>query len=169
MKKQSVVVIFVSGAALAVAVATVAFGPQSPASLEADRAAILEILEETKPEFAEVALAARQLRYDTEYEAIQYSTTAPTDAVARLQDRIAAGEVTLRFDARSGYLASLLGELGIDVDTQVLVFSKTSLQVDKISPESPRAIYFNDAVYVAWVPGGLVEISSVDPRLTTCP
>jgi hypothetical protein len=59
----------------------------------------------------------------------------------------------------------VLGELGIDVDTQMLVFSKTSLQVDKISPQSPRAIYFNDTVYVAWMPGGLVEISSVDSKL----
>ena len=111
------------------------------------------------------ASAALQHRYDAEYESIQYSTTAPTDAVAQLQDRIAAGEVTLQLEAGSGYLTSLLRELGVDVDTQLLVFSKTSLQVSKISPQTPRAIYFNDSVYVAWVPGGRVEISSVDARL----
>tara|TARA_B100000959_G_scaffold269943_1_gene316227 strand:+ start:3168 stop:4475 length:1308 start_codon:yes stop_codon:yes gene_type:complete len=112
-----------------------------------------------------VALAALQFRYDTEYEAIQYSASTPSGAVAQLLVRIAGGEVTLQAHAENGYLASLLRELGIDVDTQVLVFSKTSLQVNKISPLSPRAIYFNDSVYVAWVPGGLIEISSVDPKL----
>ncbi len=112
-----------------------------------------------------VGLAARQLRYSTEYAAIQYTTSTPTDAVARLQDRLASGKATLQLGPQGGYLASLLNELGIDIDTQVLVFSKTSLQVAHISPQSPRSIYFNDSVYVAWVPGGRVELSSVDPKL----
>ena len=35
-----------------------------------------------------------------------------------------------------------------------------------ISPATPRAIYFNDAVYVEWVQGGpAIEISAVDPKL----
>jgi hypothetical protein len=46
------------------------------------------------------------------------------------------------------------------------VFSRTSLQVDRIAPWSPRAIYFADEVYVGWVQGGpIMEIASVDPRL----
>ncbi len=112
-----------------------------------------------------LAVAALQRRYDREYEVIQYEASTPTDAVARLQDRIDAGDVSLRFDARGGYLASLLEALDIDVASQMLVFSKTSLQVDKISPATPRVIYFNDDAYVAWVQGGLIEISSVDPKL----
>ena len=49
---------------------------------------------------------------------------------------------------------------------RVLVFSKTSLQRHLISPSNPRAIYFNDDLYLAWVPGGeLIEIASMDPLL----
>jgi hypothetical protein len=48
----------------------------------------------------------------------------------------------------------------------MLVFSKTSFQLRKISPQRPRAIYFNDNVYVGWVQNGdVVEISAVDPQL----
>jgi hypothetical protein len=44
------------------------------------------------------------------------------------------------------------------------VFSKTSLQTDFISPTAPRAIYFNDDLYVGWVQDGpLMEIASTDP------
>ncbi|MEM7316711.1 MAG: hypothetical protein AAF497_26555, partial [Planctomycetota bacterium] len=47
-----------------------------------------------------------------------------------------------------------------------LVFSKTSMQFRKISPRNPRAIYFNDNVYVGTVPGGeFIELASVDPKL----
>jgi hypothetical protein len=37
-----------------------------------------------------VALAALQFRYDTEYEAIQYSASTPSGAVAQLLVRIAS-------------------------------------------------------------------------------
>ncbi len=110
--------------------------------------------------------AMLQLPYDTEYEAIGYSTSVPTDPVAQLQRKIDSGEVELQFDAHSGYLASLLRNLKIPVASQILVFSRTSFQVDLISPRTPRAIYFKDDVYVAWPQGGTVlEISAVDPRL----
>jgi hypothetical protein len=113
-----------------------------------------------------VGLAMLQLRYDTEYEAIGYSTSAPTDPVAQLQRRIDSGEVQLQFDAQSGYLASLMEHLKIPVSSQMLVFSRTSFQIDLISPETPRAIYFKDDVYIAWMQGGSVlEISAVDPKL----
>jgi hypothetical protein len=103
---------------------------------------------------------------DADHEAIAYSATAPTDPIARLQQRIAAGEETLRFDEEHGYLPSLLESLGIPVSSQGLVFSRTSLQVDRISPWTPRAVYFNDDVYVGWVQGGpILEIASVDPKL----
>ena len=35
----------------------------------------------------------------------------------------------------------------------MLVFSKTSFQAARIRPRRPRAIYFNDEVSVAYVPG----------------
>jgi hypothetical protein len=62
-------------------------------------------------------------------------------------------------------LPSLLKALEIDQDTQLLVFSKTSFQLRLISPQTPRALYFNDDVYVGYVPGGdVVEISVADTR-----
>jgi hypothetical protein len=47
----------------------------------------------------------------------------------------------------------------------VAVFSKTSLQRGRIRPQRPRVIYFSDSAYVGWVPGGWVEITTVDPLL----
>ncbi|HEY7698812.1 MAG TPA: hypothetical protein VIE88_10380 [Vicinamibacteria bacterium] len=107
-----------------------------------------------------------RLRYDTEYPAIRYSSTVPSDRVSRLLRRIEAGEVRPSFDPERGYLDSLLRELDVPASSQILVFTKTSLQKGRISPETPRAIYFADDVYVAWVQGGpVLEISSVDPNL----
>ncbi len=65
-----------------------------------------------------------------------------------------------------GYLPSLLERLGINPDSQALVFSKDSFQADKISPRNPRAIYFSDDVAVGFVPGGKgIEVAAVDPKL----
>jgi hypothetical protein len=90
----------------------------------------------------------------------------PTDPVARLQKRLANGQTRLDFGPNRGYLAALLKELDINVDSQVLVFSKSSIQTSHISPRTPRAIYFNDDVAVGYVQGGdVLELSALDPRL----
>lgn len=96
---------------------------------------------------------------------INYLTVTPGDPVARLFEAVKAGKVEARFDAkRGGYLEWLLGELRIPVSSQVLVFSKTSFQRELISPERPRALYFNDDVYVGFVSGGdVLEITATDP------
>ena len=47
------------------------------------------------------------------------------------------------------------------------MFSTTSLQTDTIRPQTPRAIYFNDDVYVAYVQDGPIEIAALDPSLGT--
>jgi hypothetical protein len=110
--------------------------------------------------------ALGQLPYDDEYPVIEYSTRQPSDAIARLQREIDNGEVQLEFDAENGYLVSLLRELDIDLSSQMLVFSKTSFQVNLISPETPRALYFNDDVYVGWLQGtDVMEFSAMDPDL----
>ena len=97
---------------------------------------------------------------------IRYSESIPNDPVASLQRRLAAGEVRLHRDPRFGYLPSLLKELNISPESQVLVFSKTSLQIHKISPANPRALYFNDSVYVGYVPGSeILELAANDPQL----
>lgn len=103
-----------------------------------------------------------------EYEAppILYHEQAPNDAVAQLQRRLAAGDAKLGFDERFGYLPALLDELKIPRSSQSLVFSKTSLQRTFINPENPRALYFNDDVYIGFIPGApALEISAVDPKL----
>ena len=78
--------------------------------------------------------------------------------------RIDSGAVHLEYREPRGYLDALLEALDISPLTQTLVFSKTSAQFRLISPRSPRALYFNDDVYVGWVRGGpFIEISTADP------
>jgi len=86
------------------------------------------------------------------------------DPIAVLEARIEAGETTLAADDEHGYLAALLAALDIPVSSQGLVFSRTSLQTDRISPWAPRALYFNDDVYIGWVQNSpFVEIAAIDP------
>ena len=109
-----------------------------------------------------------QLGRGAEHEAIAYSKSTPTDAIARLQQRIDSGALTLQFDRTFGYLRAVLEALDIPVSSQGLVFSKTSLQVDRIGPWAPRALYFNDEVYLGWVQGGpIMEVASIDRKLGT--
>lgn len=96
---------------------------------------------------------------------IDYFATPTGDPVADLNRRLAAGETPLRSEQPSGYLRSLLKELQVPVESQLLVFSKTSVNQKLISPRQPRAVYFNDEISVAWVPGAAsLEISAIDPR-----
>ena len=86
------------------------------------------------------------------------------DAILMLQGRLEAGEVELAFDPVKGWLPALLTELDVPVASQVLIFSRTSLQTDLIAPWTPRAVYFNDDVYLGWVPESpIVEIAVADP------
>lgn len=108
----------------------------------------------------------QQWSYDS--APINYSSSKPADPVAALQARAAAGRATLDFDRPQGYLRSLLKELDIPVSSQALVYSKTSFQRQWITPRAPRALYFNDEVYVGWVRGAeVLEIASQDPQLGT--
>ena len=89
---------------------------------------------------------------------------SPIDPIAVLQRKIDAGEASLEFDERNGYLVSLLEALDISVATQGLIFSRTSLQTNLITPWTPRALYFNDDVYIGWVQDSqIIEIASIDP------
>lgn len=97
---------------------------------------------------------------------IRYSTTESNDPVARLKHQLDSGELRLERDPQFGMLLSLLRALDVPVESQVLVFSKTSLQIHKISPTNPRALYFNDSVYIGYVPGShLLELAANDPKL----
>jgi hypothetical protein len=99
---------------------------------------------------------------------ISYRDRAPDNPVSRLQERLDAGAVRLEHDERLGYLPAVLQQLDVPVSSQALVFSKTSLQQRLIGPQNPRALYFNDEVYVGYVRGGeVVEVSVADPQLGT--
>jgi hypothetical protein len=102
-------------------------------------------------------------RYDAEYPQIGYSDKPTHNAIARLQQRLDKGEVKLEWRAPRGYLDSMLKVLDIDPSSQSLVFSKTSLQIAYISEKTPRAIYFNDETYVAWIDNApTIEMMAVD-------
>jgi len=95
---------------------------------------------------------------------IHYQTAPVDDAIARLKRALDQGETSLTWDPKNGWLSSLLEELQVPISTQTLVFSKTSLQLSRITPQKPRALYFNDEVYVGWVQhGDVLELSAVDP------
>jgi hypothetical protein len=97
--------------------------------------------------------------------AIDYYNAPLDDAVTRLSRALASGSRRLSFDADAGYLNSVLAALDIPIESQVLVFSQTSLQAPAINEKNPRAVYFNDHAAVGWVRGGTVlEIAAQDPR-----
>jgi hypothetical protein len=101
-----------------------------------------------------------------EEDTINYNNAQPCDPVSRLQARLESGKAKLEFNKQDGYLSALLRELGISTSSQMLVFSKTSLQRERISPHTPRALFFNGDVYVGYIPGApLIEISTADPKL----
>ena len=91
-----------------------------------------------------------------------------SDPIAILQGQMDRGEVALNFSSPQGYLEAVLDALDIPLSSQTLVFSKTSFQAPRIDPENPRALYFNDDVYVGWVKGGpVVEIAAIHPKFGT--
>jgi hypothetical protein len=105
-------------------------------------------------------------RYDGDYPTIPYAGVARHNAFARLQERMDRGEVKLEFTPGRGYLDALLKALKIDITTQVLVYSKTSLQIDYITAPTPRAIYYNDIAYVGWENNSpLLELAAEDEEL----
>jgi hypothetical protein len=85
-------------------------------------------------------------------------------ALACAEDPVAAlKSVQLPFDSTNGYLPALLKTLHVPVESQLAVFSKTSIQSLRIEPSNPRVLYFNDSVIVGWVRGGFIEIAAQDP------
>jgi hypothetical protein len=115
-----------------------------------------------------IALSGQQVPHPSlirNHQAIAYASAAVTDPAARLNARLASGEVKLVSNGPSGYLRSLLDALDVPVSSQVLVFSKTSFQAPRIGPGNPRAIFFNDTVSVGWVrTGPVLELVAHDPK-----
>lgn len=107
-----------------------------------------------------------ELRYDQEYPEVRYAQSEPSSALAEFARAVNNRELRLNFHSDRGWLDATLEALGIDAASQVLVFSKTSLQIEGVTPQTPRAIYFNDEIYAAWVPGQQsIELASLDRDL----
>ena len=60
--------------------------------------------------------------------AIAYATAPLSNVVDDLNRRIESGSARLAFEGRTGYLASVLEALALPTDSQLLLFSKASLQ-----------------------------------------
>src|SRR5690349_21276764 len=63
-----------------------------------------------------------------EHPVIQYDARPVRDRIAHLNESIARGDKTLAFQPGGGYLRSVLDALGVPVDSQLLVVSKTGIQ-----------------------------------------
>jgi hypothetical protein len=98
-----------------------------------------------------------------DHPAIQYHTRPTTELVANLNRKLIEGTNQLKFDHAQGYLRSVLDALNIPIESQIVPFSKTSVQAYRITPKSPRTLFFNDSVTVGWVRGGFIEVAAEDP------
>ena len=97
--------------------------------------------------------------------AIAYSTAPVNNVVEDLNRQLQDGSAGFTFQGRSGYLQSAIESLKLPIDSQLLVFSKTSLQRQLISPSNPRSLFFNDRVVLAWVrDGDLLEAAAHDEK-----
>jgi hypothetical protein len=100
-----------------------------------------------------------------EHPAIQYASRPATDRVARLTQALTGSERSLERDRRTGYLLPVLERLGVAVESQLLVFSRTGVQRAYTSAQNPRALFFNESVVVGYVPGApVIEIAAHDPQ-----
>lgn len=100
-----------------------------------------------------------------EHPRIAYASRPTTDRVAKLNQALSSGAQSLTRRSQSGYLTSVLDALGVPVESQLLVFSKTGVQRAYTGPHTPRAIFFDRSVVVAHVPGApFLELAAHDPQ-----
>jgi hypothetical protein len=99
----------------------------------------------------------------TEDAAIRYGSAPLDNVVVGVNQRLKDGTVRFALDGRGGYLQSALAALDIPVESQMLVFSATSLQARLINPGNPRALFFNDRVVLGYVRNGeILEVAAQD-------
>src|SRR4029079_6968335 len=94
-----------------------------------------------------------------------YHQRTPVDRFTRLKDDLESGRIVLDRNSEKDFVISLLRALDVPASSQMLVFSTTSLQLRLITPSNPRALYFTDDLYVGYIPGGRIEVVSLDPEL----
>lgn len=111
---------------------------------------------------------AENLYREFDHPPHDYFGRTPTDRFTRMKDDLESGRLRLdRTGGEKAFLRSLLEVLEIPVSSQMLVFSTTSLQLSRITPANPRALYFSDALYLGYIPGGRLELAALDPDLGT--
>ncbi len=96
---------------------------------------------------------------------IFYSKSEAKTPLTEIRDRIAGGEDLLSGRSDQEILAKLLDLLDVPIESQMLVYSKTSEQNAFISPQTPRAVYFSADAYVGWMPRGEIEVITFDEKL----
>jgi hypothetical protein len=96
---------------------------------------------------------------------LNYSSTITSNRADRINQQWQAGTVKGLDKYGLPAIRTFLKLLKIPEESQTLVFSKTSLQYARISPQNPRALYFSDDAYFGWVPGGIYELTLNDPQL----
>ncbi|TDU81858.1 hypothetical protein EI77_01170 [Prosthecobacter fusiformis] len=104
---------------------------------------------------------------EDEYELppIRYSETQPHDPVQDLMKKLQSSQAPLNRTDVWTVIEDLMRHFEIPPESQVLVFSKTSKQNDRITPQTPRVIYFGDETYLGYTLGGSIEVAAVDPKL----
>jgi hypothetical protein len=96
---------------------------------------------------------------------ISYSATQTSDRATEINAAFQSRATEIRSLPAKKRLKWLLDEMGVPVESQIFVFSKTSMQRDLINPESPRVLYFSDEAYVGWSPTGAFEVAVFDAKL----
>jgi hypothetical protein len=102
---------------------------------------------------------------DLESAVHRYFERTPQDRFSRRIADLSEGLLPLDRSSERAFLKSLLAALDIPESSQLLVFSNTSLQLSLIHPGNPRALYFSDDLYLGHVPGGKIEVATVDSEL----
>jgi hypothetical protein len=95
----------------------------------------------------------------------RYFQRTAVDRFSRRIPELAEGRLPLDRSSERAFLKSLLRTLDIPESSQLLVFSNTSLQLSLINPDNPRALYFSDDLYLGYVPGGKIEVATLDAEL----
>ena len=115
-----------------------------------------------------VALSTASAQLEFERPPIDYVNAPVQDPIALLQQKLDSGELKLERHPQRGWLDDVLKALEVSETSQMLVFSKTSFQLRRIDPRRPRAVYFNDQVYLGYCQNGdVLEAMAVDPVLGT--
>lgn len=112
-----------------------------------------------------LSLSSATFEPDLDAEPHRYFEREATDRFTRRMGDLGSERMPLDRSSELAFVKSLLKALEIPESSQLLVFSNTSLQLSLINPSNPRALYFNDDLYLGWVPGGKIEVATIDAEL----